>query len=288
MRMSLLQRAIALAVLVCVAVPQGCARLEEAGLWKEPRVAFSDARIVGLNFDAVRLELDMTVTNPNSFNIAYGALEYAAEVEKARLFSGRMSSGGTLKAGGQTKLTLPLNFTFAELVSSVKNFKSGAGYVLQGAMLFQAPLVGEVRVPVKTQGVIPTLERPGISLAGLATRNFGINGADLLLSLQVENPNAFEVILQGFNYALQLNGRQVASGASVQSSSWQAGKSGVLEVPIRLSFLEGGRFIHDLLRNNSKLDYQLDFRSSLSGAVPGLSGLSFQTSRRGAVGVDRR
>jgi LEA14-like dessication related protein len=145
---------------LCLALFQaGCSGLEKTGLWKEPEVAFSKMRLVGVNLEEARLELDLDVTNPNKFSLPYGALEYALEVESSRLFSGRMDKGGTLKAGERSNFTLPVKLKFMDILRAAKNFRPGDGvnYLLGGSMLFNVPIVGEFKLPLKTEGVTPAL-----------------------------------------------------------------------------------------------------------------------------------
>jgi hypothetical protein len=102
--------------------------------------------------------MDMAVTNHNSYRIPYGALEYIVNADKGRLFSGRMDGGGVLKAGETSSITLPLTVKFMDLLKFATNFSTGANvpFTLEGSMILNVPLLGEVKLPLNNQGTMPT------------------------------------------------------------------------------------------------------------------------------------
>ena len=147
-----------MAAICILAALGGCAGMKKAGVWKDPEVSFAKARLVGLNFESARLEMDLAVANHNSYSIPYGALEYMVSTDQGRLFSGRMDGGGVLKAGETNPLTLPVTVTFADLMKFATNFKLGANvaYTLEGSMMLKVPVLGEIKLPLHDKGTMPT------------------------------------------------------------------------------------------------------------------------------------
>ena len=142
---------------ICVlAALGGCAGMKKA-VWKDPDVAFAQARLVSLDFAEIRMEIDLTVTNHNSYSINYGVLEYVISTAQGRLFSGRKEDGGVLKAGEASSLTLPVTVTLADLINFATNFRPGANvdYTLKGSMILNSPL-GAIKLPLNDQGTMPT------------------------------------------------------------------------------------------------------------------------------------
>jgi LEA14-like dessication related protein len=142
---------------ICVlAAFVGCAGVKKA-VWKDPDVAFAQARLVSFNLAEARMELDLAVTNNNSYTINYGALEYVVGTAQGRLFSGRKDDGGALKAGETSTLTLPVTVKFADLMKFANNFRPGADveYTLDGSMVLNSPL-GAIKLPLHDKGTMPT------------------------------------------------------------------------------------------------------------------------------------
>ena len=142
---------------ICVlAALGGCAGMKKAE-WKDPNVAFAQARLVSLNFAEARMEMDLSVTNNNSYSINYGALEYVVSTAHGRLFSGRKDGGGVLKAGETSTLTLPVTVKLADLMNFATNFRPGANveYTLDGSMVLNSPL-GAIKLALHDKGTMPT------------------------------------------------------------------------------------------------------------------------------------
>lgn len=262
-----------------------CSALKQADLWKDPKVSLANAKVTALNFEGASLDVVLDVLNPNKFDISYGALEYAVDIEQARLFAGKLDQSGKLGAGKTQQITVPLSFKFADIMS-ILDQAGGAdslNYGLSGGLYFNIPVAGQVKIPLKTEGTLPMLKKPKVTLAGLDVSKMSVSGAELLLKLGVENPNSFDLGLSGFNYSLGLNGNKVASGKSQQKTSWAAGQSKELAIPIQLSFLDGGMALYNMLRSN-ELDYSLSFDSVLdSSSLPIIKKLPFSTKQDGRV-----
>lgn len=275
-------------ILWMVLVFSGCAALEQSGLWKKPGMKFDAVRIAALDFEGITLDLGLKVSNPNAYGIAYGAMEYALKLQNTDFLSGTLEQSGRIEAGQTQKVTLPLTFRFADMVDLVKNSTADTfAYGLDAAMLFNIPLVGEVKLPVRTEGSLPIPKVPEIGLNAMDVDNVSLAGADILLKFEVKNPNVFDLVLGGFDYALGLNGQSVVSGKSAARQTLGAGKTGVVEIPVRLSFLEGGMALYNLLVGGGDLQYQLDFNSILGSGLPALQNVPFNTQKTGIVSLAR-
>ncbi len=61
-------------------------------------------------------------------------------------------------------------------------------------------------------GVPGVIEQPKISIQNISLQDISLTQGTALVTLNVANPNAFPIPLQGIQYGLSLNGHPVASG----------------------------------------------------------------------------
>ena len=121
------------------------------------------------------------------------------------------------------------------------------------------------------------VEPPKISIRNIGLQDISLTQGTALVTLNVSNPNAFPIPLQGIEYGLNLNGHRVAAGDQVQSVSIGANQDVPVTIPVKLDFVELARLAPEAIRGRS---VQYD----LSGAVR-LPFVKVPFQRQGGVGV---
>ena len=130
------------------------------------------------------------------------------------------------------------------------------------AAALAAPLAGCATLP-------GGFEKPRVSVAGLRILEIGLLEQRYLLRLRVQNPNDFGFEVTGMDYALDINGREFASGVSDRRVDVPAYAERSFQVPVtsgladlvdQLRALDNGRM--------SRLDYRLRGHVRIAG-IPG-------------------
>lgn len=158
-RSSLLVSALALALSAALALVS-CAGIP--GLVERPRVAVASTEVTGLNLRTADLRVRFEVENPNSFGLDLSGLDYALDVAGRTLFEGDRRERLTLGPGERGFVDLPISVRYEEVYQAARDvFRGGSrdvvGYTVRAGLRFQAPLVGELRVPAEARGEIPLL-----------------------------------------------------------------------------------------------------------------------------------
>ncbi|MFC3852300.1 LEA type 2 family protein [Salinispirillum marinum] len=266
----------------------GCASLPSTA-WQEPEVNILSSRLVGLSPTAAQLETRVEINNPNLFAITMGALDYELTVNERRVVAGEQRQGNTLAAGGSTVVSLPIEVVFTDVLSLVSELQQADrfAYAMVGGMSFDVPVFGRVRVPLAAQGEVPIPRLPAVQVVGLRAERLSLSSADLVLNLALTNPNAFGLRLDQFTYELALNQSSVASGKVQQTVSLNEGGQAVVEVPIRLLFIDAGLALYDALLRGQTLDYGLAFESQVGTGLPIMDAFPFSVVQDGRVQLRR-
>jgi LEA14-like dessication related protein len=148
-------------------------------------------------------------------------------------------------------------------------------------MLKRIPLLFSTALLLQAcvSGVPGIIEQPKISIQNISLQDISLTQGTAIVTLNVANPNAFPIPLQGIQYGLSLNGRQVASGDQVQNMNIGARQEVPINIPVKLDFAELIRLAPEAMRSHS---VQYD----LTGAVR-LPFINVPFQRQGGVGVHR-
>lgn len=123
------------------------------------------------------------------------------------------------------------------------------------------------------------IEQPTISIQNIGLRDISLTQGTAVITLNVNNPNAFPLPIKGIEYGLRLNGHPVASGDQVQEQSIGARQEVPVNIPVRLDFVELARLAPVAWRER-RLQYDL------TGAVK-LPLIKVPFQRQGGVGVQQ-
>ena len=91
-------------------------------------------------------------------------------------------------------------------------------------------------VNVKDLAKIAHVEEPSVSLASTQLTNLTFEGAELMLSLDVKNPNPIPIKLSGFDYALSVDGKTLTHGKQKNGLEIRARDRSVIELPVGIVF----------------------------------------------------
>lgn len=109
---------------------------------------------------------------------------------------------------------------------------------------------------------------PSASVAGVRVTDLGFDHATIALDLRVENPNAIDIRLTGFDYRLRVDGRPALSGERRQRLELGANETTRVEIPLRLDFGTIAGVLGGLAGRDSlawELDLGLDVEIPLLG-----------------------
>ena len=105
-------------------------------------------------------------------------------------------------------------------------------------------------------------------MAGIKVKNMGLAQTDLVLNLQMDNPNGFGLLVNALTYSLDINGTQWVTGTN--KNNVKIGKNGnkTIQIPISLNTMKIGTSAIQLLQGNEELNFQFDGSMNIGTTHP--------------------
>ena len=248
----------------------GCAQLKQKAETLKPTAKIVDTRLVGINFDKADIVFDIMIDNPNpvAFNLA--GLDYEIKLESQSLFSGTTAQGLQLKSRSQNKVELPVTLKFDDLKKLPGKLwdKDKIAYQLNSTITVNLPVIGNYDIHLAKPGEIPVPKLPDIKLKAIRINKLNFPSAELVTTIEINNPNAFTLGFNNFNYRLDINKQTWGQGKIAQKQNVPRKGTGTINIPVKLNLLNMGRTVYQLLTNKETLDYQLSGGLNLDTGIP--------------------
>lgn len=235
---------------------------------QQPAVDFQEVKIAALSFDKVDLLFNIKIKNPNQIAIKLNGFDYNLSLNDSRFLSGKQDRKMELKALGETTIQLPLSLNFKDMYRTVRSLQSSdsSKYALECGFVFNLPILGSKRIPVRKSGDIPLLKIPSLKLHALRLKGLSLTRADLQLEIEVVNTNALPLSLGKLNYELDMNNARWLTGTSEMKKELKQKNKNILKLPLSLNLLELGNSVYQVIRGNKAFEYQLKGNMNLSSA----------------------
>ncbi|MES9854579.1 MAG: LEA type 2 family protein [Candidatus Thiodiazotropha sp. L084R] len=291
MRNKIYRQSISLVFLVTLLMFQGCSTLEQAGTiisGQQPTAQVKDVKLSGLDLNGIDLIFNLQVDNPNPVKIVLDHLDYDLKLSDRSFLKGEQGMGMNLVANGASQVKLPVRMEFQQLLKQYGQLKNQdeVPYQIDLGLGFDVPLLGRIRLPVNYEGRLPIPKMPDVKLSNIEVKRLTLQKADLMVELEVANPNQFAVMLDKLDYQLKLNGIDVGSGALSQSMKIDQRGRGRITLPLSLDMMQAGRGLYSAFIGGSGLRYELDGSLDASGDTPILGEFQIPLDRQGKVDLN--
>ncbi|ABM04463.1 Water Stress and Hypersensitive response [Psychromonas ingrahamii 37] len=216
-----------IAVLIVVMV-SGCTTLQKElkNYVKQPEVSYKSISIGKVSTSVIELNPTFNIANNNNFSIPIDAVTYDLSFNNKKMLSGEKKSIGLLPANNGKDITLSLDLTEQTLTS------------LQQLLFKDKKLDYQVKGGVKTMGLtIPfeksaTLYVPEISIKEVKMVKGSFTQLDILLSVDLNNPNEFVLPLGLLNYTVSSSGKTLFKG-DLKNNKISTGKNNI-QLPLTI------------------------------------------------------
>ncbi|MBV2090102.1 MAG: LEA type 2 family protein [Candidatus Thiodiazotropha sp. (ex Ctena orbiculata)] len=271
---------------------QGCSSLQQAeqlmnGI--QPSGEVKGVKLSGLDLRGIDLLFDVEVDNPNPVAISLDGLDYDLKLLNRSFLKGQQSMGMSLAADGKSQVKLPVRMEFEQLLEHYSELSKhdDVPYQLDLGLGVDVPLLGRVRLPISYQGRLPVPKLPDVRVSRIDVQRMSLQAIDLMLELEVENPNRFALILQRLDYQFKLNGIDVGQGAAAQSLNIDKRGKGRVRLPLSLDLQKAGSGLYSALMGGRGLSYELSGMLDASGDTPLIGDIKIPLDRQGSFNLNR-
>ena len=272
---------------IIIAFFHSCAQLNELTNISKPSVSVVDMKITGMTLQDIELTADVEVENPNSVGVDLSSYSYSLDINESNFVSGSEQRGLNIGAKNSSVVQVPVTLTFSELLQTFQSVRDQdeSDYKFAASFGFDLPILGTVEVPVEYSGKIPVVKQPSISLANFSIESISMTGADLLVELDVQNPNAFQLMVDDLNFDLEVNGLRSFSGNISETINIDSKSAQTVKLPFNISFLNAGMAAYRLLNSDEDLDYKLSGSTLIGSDLPFFNKSNFNFDKSGSVDI---
>ncbi|MCG8067373.1 MAG: LEA type 2 family protein, partial [Candidatus Thiodiazotropha taylori] len=255
----------------------------------QPTGEVKGVKLSGLDLRGIDLLFDVEVDNPNPVAISLDGLDYDLKLLNRSFLKGQQSMGMSLAADGKSQVKLPVRMEFERLLehySELSN-RDDVPYQLDLGLGIDVPLLGRVRLPMSYQGRLPVPKLPDVRVNRIDVQRMSLQAIDLMLELEVENPNRFALMLQRLDYQFKLNGIDVGQGAAAQSLNIDKQGKGRVRLPLSLDLQKAGGGLYSALMGGRGLSYELSGMLDATGDTPLIGDIKIPLDRQGSFNLNR-
>jgi LEA14-like dessication related protein len=265
----------------------GCAAVQRAIDILQPKLSIKDVHVTDLSFKEVDLAVDVEVDNPNLLPIDLTGFDYDLKINNISFIKGQQDKQMKIASLEQSVFQIPVTLNYKNLYETFKSLKDqdSTGYQIACGVLFDLPGLGPTRIPFDTKGEFPTIKLPNIKVDGLKIKRLDFSGADMELKLQMDNPNAFDLLLNSIDYNLVVNGKTWVKGLKADRTQVMKKSASSIGIPITLDFAQVGLSLYQTLTGNKKLDYQFKGNLDLGSSLPLLKQATLPIDRSGNLNI---
>lgn len=234
----------------CLLFAWGCA-------FQKPSLKFKKVELQEADFEGATLGVVYTLKNPNPVGLRVSSVEYRLEIENHLVVSGRPPKGLRVAARGSSDLVFPARFRYQDLgmVAQVLFRQKQARYQASGKIGIGTPL-GVVSIPLSYSGTFPVPQAPRFSFRSPRLGNLSLMGAQMIIPVQIVNPNAFALPIKELSTRISIAGNNVGNILLSLPKPLAAGESKEIEIPVSVKFREVGLAVSQSL-HKGKIPIQL-------------------------------
>jgi LEA14-like dessication related protein len=233
-------------------VLSGCATLGQ--FMQKPSMTFKQMTIGAADLVQATAVFTFDITNPNPIGLRIDRITYDLKLNGRNFVNGQLDQGVMLRAGGTSALQVPVTMPYLDFFKTADQLwrTRQADYALTGEIQ-----LGLFKIPFQAHGRLDLPRMPKISLESIRIREFSLLGATLDGRLQIENPNAFDIMFKRLDYNLNLNGTSFARTSAVPAGPVGPHGRSIIDLVFEVSFARLGLSAYQLLQG-AQAGFSLD------------------------------
>lgn len=201
-----MKKTIVIAIIVCILLClTACSTLQK--VVSEPKVSLHSVELAGINFIGVDLLCKIQIENPNSIDIPFPEIDWQLFLNSNSLIKGTIKNNKRIKAKAATVVEVPVSFEYLQAINAITSLKgkASANFKIALALKFAIPVIGDKVWNIEGDGDVPLPQLPKLTAPTMKVEKMDTSGASIAFSINIENPNPFELPAPKASVDFQIN-----------------------------------------------------------------------------------
>jgi LEA14-like dessication related protein len=264
----LFKAAAAAALLSCTLLFSACESLK--GIVSEPLLSLRSVDMAGIDFNGVDLLCKLDVQNPNAFDIPLPEISWNLNINTNDFVNGLIKSNSSLKSRKSSIVEIPVRLSYVEIFKTFASLKGSTetDYRIDLGVKIPFPLFADKTWNFSHAGTVPVLQIPKFTAPSFKIGRLNFTGAELVCSVNVENPNNFELPFPDMDYDFGINGNSFLKSSVVMGAGLAAAAVSPVDIKLQLNYADLYKTFQSL-KNSSEANCLLALKSKF--AIPAFS-----------------
>jgi LEA14-like dessication related protein len=222
------------------------------------------------------------VENPNVFEIPLPEVGWEVFINTNHFINGVVKNNNRIKAHNTTIVEVPVNLEYLDIINTFSSLvgRKQLDYKIALAVKFPIPVLGNKVWRYEPEGTVPLPQIPKLSAPEFRLEKADSRMAEFFVSVNVENPNAFELPPPRITFNYQVNNTSFIRNTVNNRAPLAASSVTPVVFGLAVYYTDIFRVLPGLMTSNnvsSALDINLDF------AVPFFRGETFHLQIPGSL-----
>ena len=231
---------------------------------KFPVVSFHSAEIADINFNGVQLLCRLQVENLNAFEIPFPETAWEFFINNNSFTSAVIRKSERIRAGSTVFVDVLVDLNYLDVFNTISSLFGSErfGYKIALDIKVVLPVLGEMVWNLEHEGEIPIPQIPLFTAPSVRIENTNLLGAEVVFSVNIQNPNSFNLPSPRITYDYQLNGSSFIRGGSDNTGPLAANSTTPITLRVGISYADVIRTFANLITANqvsSSFNFTCDF-----------------------------
>jgi len=179
-----------------------------------PQISLHSVELGSISVNGASLVFKLQVENPNPITIPFPETSWELFINNNSFTSGVVRNNGNLKARETTLVDVQVNLDYLGVFNSFASLKGSqkVDYKVALGVKFTLPVLGDKTWDFAHNGEIPLPQLPKLSAPTLSIGSRDLTRAEVVVTMNIENPNAFPLPPITIKYDYKLNSTSFLSG----------------------------------------------------------------------------
>ncbi|MDR2543772.1 MAG: LEA type 2 family protein [Treponema sp.] len=219
---------------------------------QEPVVTLNSVELVNISFTGVEFLCKVNVENRSNITIPFPDIDWELFINDNSFIKGSNKFGGSIRSRRTNIVEVPISLGYVEFFNafqSMRGNKSADYKIALGANL-DIPVIGEKTWNFQHVGEFPLLQVPKITMPSMKIDGIDFSKIQLLFSVDIENPNVFQLPSPQIAYDFLINRNSFLSGVQISSAPLAAAAATPLVIALTLEYADLFRLFQNLINLN--------------------------------------